>query len=80
VIFLCRVLRESPISVGVHTLAVFSEMAEESCYSMQLIDGDGVLNATDFEKFTRDVNLAECGLSYVVVSVMGPQSSGTDHF
>ncbi|XAR67631.1 hypothetical protein NMG60_11002472 [Bertholletia excelsa] len=28
------------------------------------------------EKFMKDVKLAECGLSYAVVSIMGPQSSG----
>ncbi|KAE9585916.1 putative P-loop containing nucleoside triphosphate hydrolase [Lupinus albus] len=46
----------------------------ESC-STQLIDGDGTFNASGIEKFMKEVKLAECGLSYAVVSIMGPQSS-----
>ncbi|KAI4329155.1 hypothetical protein L6164_021448 [Bauhinia variegata] len=48
---------------------------EESC-STQLIDGDGTFNDDGIEKFMKEVKLAECGLSYAVVSIMGPQSSG----
>ena len=48
----------------------------EDCCSIQLIDGDGVFNVSGIEKFMKMVNLAECGLSYAVVSIMGPQSSG----
>lgn len=48
----------------------------ESCCSTQLIDGDGVFNVTGIENFMKEVNLRECGLSYAVVSIMGPQSSG----
>jgi protein SEY1 len=50
-------------------------MAEECC-SVQLIDGDGGFNVTGVENFMKTVKLAECGLSYAVVSIMGPQSSG----
>ncbi|KAF2323552.1 hypothetical protein GH714_036065 [Hevea brasiliensis] len=49
---------------------------DEECCSTQLIDGDGAFNATGMEHFIKDVRLAECGLSYAVVSIMGPQSSG----
>ncbi|KAL0010100.1 hypothetical protein SO802_005208 [Lithocarpus litseifolius] len=49
--------------------------SEESC-STQLIDGDGVFNATGIDKLIKEIRLAECGLSYAVVSIMGPQSSG----
>ncbi|EEF34971.1 Protein SEY1, putative [Ricinus communis] len=49
--------------------------SEESC-STQLIDGDGTFNAAGLEHFTKEVRLGECGLSYAVVSIMGPQSSG----
>ncbi|MED6193037.1 hypothetical protein PIB30_015239 [Stylosanthes scabra] len=51
-------------------------MASEVRFSTQLIDGDGSFNVEGIEKFMRDVKLAECGLSYAVVSIMGPQSSG----
>ncbi|XP_072995520.1 protein ROOT HAIR DEFECTIVE 3-like [Typha latifolia] len=44
--------------------------------STQLIDGDGVFNVAGIEDFMKAVKLAECGLSYAVVSIMGPQSSG----
>ncbi|KAK1259395.1 Protein ROOT HAIR DEFECTIVE 3 [Acorus gramineus] len=50
-------------------------MGEESC-STQLIDGDGVFNVAGLEQFMKAVKLHECGLSYAVVSIMGPQSSG----
>nr|CAD1824264.1 unnamed protein product [Ananas comosus var. bracteatus] len=46
------------------------------CHSVQLIDGDGVFNVSGLENFVKAMNLAECGLSYAVVSIMGPQSSG----
>ncbi|KAK1281796.1 Protein ROOT HAIR DEFECTIVE 3 [Acorus calamus] len=50
-------------------------MGEESC-STQLIDGEGVFNVAGLEQFMKAVKLHECGLSYAVVSIMGPQSSG----
>ncbi|XP_044348906.1 protein ROOT HAIR DEFECTIVE 3 isoform X1 [Triticum aestivum] len=49
---------------------------EDPCLSTQLIDGDGVFNVSGLESFMKEVKLAECGLSYAVVSIMGPQSSG----
>ncbi|KAF4399263.1 hypothetical protein G4B88_022346 [Cannabis sativa] len=51
-------------------------MADDGCCSTQLIDGDGVFNVTGIDSFIKGVKLAECGLSYAVVSIMGPQSSG----
>ncbi|CAA7402921.1 unnamed protein product [Spirodela intermedia] len=48
----------------------------EKCSSIQLIDGDGVFNASGLDNLAKAVKLAECGLSYAVVSIMGPQSSG----
>ncbi|CAL9203938.1 unnamed protein product [Musa hybrid cultivar] len=50
-------------------------MDEHYC-STQLIDGDGAFNVAGIENFIKMVKLAECGLSYAVVSIMGPQSSG----
>ncbi|KAF4377476.1 hypothetical protein F8388_024967 [Cannabis sativa] len=49
---------------------------DDGCCSTQLIDGDGVFNVTGIDSFIKEVKLAECGLSYAVVSIMGPQSSG----
>ncbi|KAJ9565100.1 hypothetical protein OSB04_001066 [Centaurea solstitialis] len=46
------------------------------CCSTHLIDGDGTFNAAGLDGFMKAVKLAECGLSYAVVSIMGPQSSG----
>ncbi|KAJ8643423.1 hypothetical protein MRB53_005171 [Persea americana] len=51
------------------------EMGEECC-STQLIDGDGAFNVSGIENFIKAMKLGECGLSYAVVSIMGPQSSG----
>ncbi|XP_020100915.1 protein ROOT HAIR DEFECTIVE 3-like isoform X1 [Ananas comosus] len=48
----------------------------EECFATQLIDGDGAFNVEGLERFIRAVHLADCGLSYAVVSIMGPQSSG----
>ncbi|RAL42419.1 hypothetical protein DM860_017599 [Cuscuta australis] len=48
----------------------------DECCSTHLIDGDGTFNVDGVENFMRKVKLAECGLSYAVVSIMGPQSSG----
>lgn len=49
---------------------------DAGCCSTQLIDGDGTFNVTGLETFMKEVKLGECGLSYAVVSIMGPQSSG----
>ncbi|KAF9671842.1 hypothetical protein SADUNF_Sadunf12G0091200 [Salix dunnii] len=50
-------------------------MAEDCC-SFQLISGDGVLNMEGLENFSRTTNLSQRGVSYSVVAIMGPQSSG----
>lgn len=49
---------------------------DEGCCSVQLIDGDGVFNVSGIEHFMKTMKLVQCGLSYAVVSIMGPQSSG----
>nr|CAD1822487.1 unnamed protein product [Ananas comosus var. bracteatus] len=43
----------------------------EECFATQLIDGDGAFNVEGLERFIRAVHLADCGLSYAVVSIMG---------
>jgi len=48
----------------------------DACFSTQLIDGDGVFNVSELENFMKEARLGECGLSYAVVPIMGPQSSG----
>ncbi|XP_075490811.1 protein ROOT HAIR DEFECTIVE 3-like [Primulina tabacum] len=47
-----------------------------SCCLTHLIDEDGNFNVVGIDNFTKEVKLAECGLSYAVVAIMGPQSSG----
>ncbi|KAL2341507.1 hypothetical protein Fmac_009447 [Flemingia macrophylla] len=51
-------------------------MANDDCCATQLIYGDGEFNVDGLSNFIKTVNLASCGLSYAVVSIMGPQSSG----
>ncbi|XP_016648191.1 PREDICTED: protein ROOT HAIR DEFECTIVE 3 homolog 2-like [Prunus mume] len=49
---------------------------KEDCCAMQLIDHNSEFNAAGFNRFTEKVKLADHGLSYAVVAIMGPQSSG----
>ncbi|KAF5810436.1 putative P-loop containing nucleoside triphosphate hydrolase [Helianthus annuus] len=51
-------------------------MDKADCCSTHLIDGDGTMDVAGLLKFMKDVKLSECGLSYAIVSIMGPQSSG----
>ncbi|KVH97948.1 Root hair defective 3 GTP-binding, partial [Cynara cardunculus var. scolymus] len=48
---------------------------EAGCCSTHLIEGDGTFNGEGLDSFIKQVKMAECGLSYAVVSIMGPQSS-----
>nr|GEW12087.1 protein root hair defective 3-like [Tanacetum cinerariifolium]GEY27004.1 protein root hair defective 3-like [Tanacetum cinerariifolium] len=43
---------------------------------LHLINGDGTFNAMGLDAFLKEVKLSECGLSYAVISIMGPQSCG----
>ncbi|KAG9451923.1 hypothetical protein H6P81_004827 [Aristolochia fimbriata] len=49
---------------------------EEECCATQLIDGDGAFNVSGLENFMKTAKLGDFGLSYAVVAIMGPQSSG----
>ncbi|CAN6465056.1 unnamed protein product [Victoria cruziana] len=49
---------------------------ENGCHSTQLVDGDGAFNIHGINDFMKAMNFGELGLSYAVVSIMGPQSSG----
>lgn len=51
-------------------------MAAEGPHTLQLVDGAGIFNASGLDEFVRKIRLADCGLSYAVVAIMGPQSSG----
>lgn len=55
---------------------MFTFSDSDDCCSTHLIDGDGTFNSSGLEGFMKAVKLSECGLSYAVVSIMGPQSSG----
>ncbi|XP_033130923.1 protein ROOT HAIR DEFECTIVE 3 homolog 1 isoform X5 [Brassica rapa] len=57
-------------------LHILNADKSEGCCSVQLIDGDGIYNVSGIDHFIKEVKLGECGLSYAVVSIMGPQSSG----
>ncbi|KAI4299294.1 hypothetical protein L6164_032765 [Bauhinia variegata] len=50
-------------------------MGEDYC-ATQLIEGYGEFNVAGLENFMKKAKLGECGLSYAVVAIMGPQSSG----
>ncbi|PWA88653.1 protein ROOT HAIR DEFECTIVE 3 [Artemisia annua] len=49
---------------------------KNKCYSTQFIDGNGAFSADKLDNFIKEVELEECGSSYAVVAIMGPQSSG----
>ncbi|XP_042052423.1 protein ROOT HAIR DEFECTIVE 3 homolog 1-like [Salvia splendens] len=49
---------------------------DKECCSTHLIDGDGNYNVEGVDHFMKEVKLSDCGLSYAVVAIMGPQSSG----
>lgn len=55
-------------------------MGKEDCCSTQLIDANGEFNFKGLQNFVSSVKLPRCGLSYAVVAIMGPQSSGMLYF
>jgi hypothetical protein len=54
-----------------------SYVAAAASTAVQLIDGEGEFAGESAERFMATAGVAGCGLSYAVVSIMGPQSSGT---
>ncbi|KAF8092028.1 hypothetical protein N665_0427s0009 [Sinapis alba] len=50
--------------------------SEEECFPTQLIDGNGEFNVEGLDTFVKKTKLSDSGLSYAVVAIMGPQSSG----
>lgn len=53
---------------------------EDGSAATQLIDGNGEFNGAGLNEFIKKVKLGDCGLSYAVVAIMGPQSSGIFFF
>ncbi|KAL6622592.1 hypothetical protein ACP70R_032471 [Stipagrostis hirtigluma subsp. patula] len=52
------------------------DAAADASAAVQLIDGEGEFRGESAERFMAAAGVAGCGLSYAVVSIMGPQSSG----
>ena len=44
--------------------------------SIHLVTGSGTFNRLALDDFVQKVRLHEAGLSYAVVAIVGPQSSG----
>ncbi|KAE9591573.1 putative P-loop containing nucleoside triphosphate hydrolase [Lupinus albus] len=65
----------SQFSILLKLITIMLHANPSSC-ATQLIDGDGVFNVTGLDHFIKSVNLSSCGISYAVVAIMGPQSSG----
>jgi len=55
------------------------EREQDSC-GTQLIDGNGVFNVEGLDNFSKITKLSQRGLSYAIVAIMGPQSSGKYFF
>lgn len=50
--------------------------SEEGVPSLQLVSGTGEFNLQGMDEFAKSVSVYEKGLSYAIVAIMGPQSSG----
>ncbi|KAK3118900.1 hypothetical protein QOZ80_9BG0710330 [Eleusine coracana subsp. coracana] len=49
---------------------------EEDCHATQVVSADGEMDPAAMERFAAAAGLLGCGLSYAVVSILGPQGSG----
>ena len=47
------------------------------CHAAQVVGADGEMDAAAMERFAAAEGLRGRGLSYAVVSILGPQGSGT---
>ena len=47
------------------------------CHAAQVVDAGGEMDAAAMERFAAAAGLPGRGLSYAVVSILGPQGSGT---
>ncbi|KAK3120242.1 hypothetical protein QOZ80_9AG0684220 [Eleusine coracana subsp. coracana] len=48
----------------------------EECHATQVVSADGEMDAAAMERLAAVAGLPGCGLSYAVVSILGPQGSG----
>ena len=53
------------------------EGAGGECHAAQVVGADGEMDAAATERFAAAAGLQGRGLSYAVVSILGPQGSGT---
>ncbi|KAL2650121.1 hypothetical protein R1flu_018249 [Riccia fluitans] len=79
--FLFAMVSRSPAAKGSFQMPSLNDEgvpheAAQGAASLQLIDGKGNFDEAGVESFVRAIRLHECGLSYAVVAIMGPQSSG----
>ncbi|XP_016648893.1 PREDICTED: protein ROOT HAIR DEFECTIVE 3 homolog 1-like [Prunus mume] len=56
--------------------AFSSPVSGDGCCPTLLVGGDREFDVTGFEKFTKFTEFAKVGPSYLVVAIIGPQSSG----
>jgi hypothetical protein len=49
----------------------------DECHAAQVVGADGEMDAAAMEGFAAATGLQGRGLSYAVVSILGPQGSGT---
>ncbi|GJX13746.1 root hair defective 3-like protein, partial [Tanacetum coccineum] len=60
----------------VKVVSILVKVADGKVGCCHLIEGDGTFNVEGLDSFIKQVKMSECGLSYAVVAIMGPQSSG----
>ncbi|KAI4354114.1 hypothetical protein L6164_003013 [Bauhinia variegata] len=63
-------------SSGTKSLVSQGKANENDDLAFQLIDGNGNFNDMKLKDFAKEVGLHQCGRSYAVVAIMGPQNSG----
>jgi len=52
-------------------------IVDDSCDTqVQIINGKGVFKVTGLDNFIKTSDMANTGLDYAVVGIIGPQSSG----
>ncbi|GJZ86030.1 root hair defective 3-like protein [Tanacetum coccineum] len=74
-----KCLRDYDLLFCNHTKAISLRRVADNqagCCSTHLIDGDSIFNGVGLDNFFKQVKMEEVELSYVVVAIMGPQSSG----
>ncbi|GJX77437.1 ubiquitin carboxyl-terminal hydrolase 18-like protein [Tanacetum coccineum] len=74
--FGCDVINSPSLIYGFfHPFHVTVSDKEAGCCSTHLIEGYNTFNAEGLNNFIKEVKMAECGISYTVIAIMGPQSS-----